>query len=254
MAMHTKTRCPGSSSRFTTQQLQTLFFASDRLPAIRARRAFQNSSRPSCATTDIRRQQLPNRRGRRKFQALSFTCRLSTASGGISRSSGKQTQVRILSLLFIKHRKRLCAMPLVGWSLISAEIEDGFAVPSCGEAMRWFLRSENSDDLCRLFCDCCCAEHADTQIARSPGSEGRHFGAPTLPFFSGEVDENTRLIIKISAKCQNRHAVGRRASDCAVWSEVDSHPLRLSNGQTSHNGGPLSSFAGLGLFFASERR
>src|SRR5258708_6390575 len=109
----TRNSLPGSSSRFTTKSCNTFSQAtSSRDPA---RRVSQNSCKPSCRHNSHPNQQLPNSRGRRSSRPLTFTCRLSTASAGVSRSSGKQTQVRILLLLFIKYRKRLapCCLLLV---------------------------------------------------------------------------------------------------------------------------------------------
>jgi len=84
----TRNSPPGSSSRFTTSSCNTFSqWTSSRDPA---RRAFQNSCKPSRSHNSHASQQLPNKRGRRSSRPLSSTCRPSTASAGISRSSGNK--------------------------------------------------------------------------------------------------------------------------------------------------------------------
>src|SRR5258708_7014056 len=118
----TRNSLPGSSSRFTTSSCNT--FSQGTSSRDPTRRESQNSCRPSCCHNSHANQQLPNRRGRRSSMPLSFTCRLSTASAGISRSSGNKLKFAYSCCLFIKHRQRLAPGRLL-LVVDLAEIENG---------------------------------------------------------------------------------------------------------------------------------
>src|SRR3984957_2555661 len=107
---------PGSSSRFTTKSCNTFSQAtSSRDPA---RRESQNSCSPSCRYNSHPNQQLPKTRGRRSSRPLTFTCKLSTASAGISRSSGNKLKFAY-SCCSSSNTESVLRHAACCWSLIS---------------------------------------------------------------------------------------------------------------------------------------
>jgi hypothetical protein len=121
MAMHTKLAA-WIQQLIHHQKLQH-FFPGDVFPRsgqpslpklIQARLLLQLTSEPAVAE-----QTRPP-----QFQAAQFHLQTIDRIGGNLAIVGKQTQVRILSLLFIKHRKRLAPCPLL-LVVDLAEIEDG---------------------------------------------------------------------------------------------------------------------------------
>src|ERR1035438_5084429 len=73
------------------------------------------------------------------------------------------------------------------------------AAPSCPQRCDGSPRCCSSDDPCRLFCDCCCAETCRLQSARTLVSKGRYL-VSTLPFLHRAALKTNGLTMQISAK------------------------------------------------------
>src|SRR6266550_2490016 len=122
---------------------------------------------------------------------------------------GKQTQVLILLLLFIKHRQRLAPGRLL-LIIDLAEIENGSLHRLVRSDAMVFYDAEVAMIFCRLFCDCCCAETYPLQIARSSAMEMH--------------DLTTKMMAKIPKIARNCESwVNLHTVACVSWTRVVSN-------------------------------
>jgi len=118
--------------------------------------------------------------------------------GGNLAIVGKQTQVRILFLLFIKHRQRLAP----GYLLLIvdlAEIENGSLHRFVGRDAMVFYNAEVAVIFTVFFAMDATQKHADDSLPEVRGQKEDTWSS-TLPFFQSSAIETHDLTTKIMAK------------------------------------------------------